>query len=121
MMPSCCSWDDYPPTSDNIQKSEKGGGVVRWTERCAASWVYVIFWCDSNTLASSLNMQEALAYLGFPPVPSHALPVQRWLCLCCEKMTQPPREELDMLYAARLYGAIADISIKARRTATIPT
>ncbi|CAM9804847.1 unnamed protein product [Sphacelaria rigidula] len=76
---------------------------------------------SGRLLLAHNHMQEALAYLGFPPVPSHALPVQRWLCLCCEKMTQPPREELDMLYAARLYGAIADISIKARRTATIPT
>lgn len=59
-------------------------------------------------------VQEALGYLGFPAVPSQYLLFDRALCLakeCC--LARPAaRDHDDILYAARLYGSIAEISIK---------
>lgn len=55
-----------------------------------------------------------MAYLGFPVVPSQALLFDRAACLakeCC-LARGPGRDPDDTLFAARLYGAIADISVK---------
>ncbi|CAM9253189.1 unnamed protein product, partial [Hapterophycus canaliculatus] len=65
-------------------------------------------------LLSSGFLQEALVYLRFPAVPSQALPLDRIACLakeCCLSRG-PARDADDILFAARLYGSIADISIK---------
>lgn len=57
-----------------------------------------------------------MAYLGFPAVPSQALPLDRVVCLAKEVCLArgPARDVDDTLFAASLYGSIADISIKVR-------
>lgn len=62
------------------------------------------------------HVQEALAYLGFPVVPSQALLFDRAACLAKEVCLArgPARDPDDTLFAAKLYGAIADISVKVR-------
>ena len=58
------------------------------------------------------DIQEALAYLGFKPIPSQTLPMQRALCIALECLRRTPRDVDDSLFAVRLYSSIADISIK---------
>lgn len=55
-------------------------------------------------------------YLGFPAVPCQALPFDRVVCLAKEACLArgAARDAADTLFAARLYGSIADISIKVR-------
>lgn len=70
--------------------------------------------CSLSTPALVGYHQEALVYLRFPAVPSQALPLDRIACLakeCCLSRG-PARDPEDILFAARLYGSIADISIK---------
>lgn len=45
-------------------------------------------------------------------MPSQALPFDRAACLAKEVCLASARDAADMLFAARLYGHIADISIK---------
>ncbi|CAN0418259.1 unnamed protein product [Ascophyllum nodosum] len=58
------------------------------------------------------HMQEALAYLGFKPVPKQGMLAQRTWCLAQEYARQQPRDVDDSVFAAGLYSSIADISIK---------
>lgn len=75
-----------------------------------------VFLCTPTSVCAR-HTQEALVYLGFPAVPSQTLPLDRAACLAKEYCLSrgPTRDAEDTLFAARLYGSIADISIKVKR------
>ncbi|CAM9588292.1 unnamed protein product [Ectocarpus sp. 13 AM-2016] len=83
--------------------------VARWIGAIGMAHLHL-----GRLLPAHNHMQEALVYLGFPAVPSQALPFDRAACLAKEffLMQGPARDSDDTLFAAKLYGAIADISIK---------
>ena len=75
---------------------------------CIIRWIY----------SCTEHHKEALAYLGFKPVPKQGMLAQRTWCLAQEYARQQPRDVDDSVFAAGLYSSIADISIKVRNTAS---
>eukprot|EP00903_Cladosiphon_okamuranus_P010662 g10080.t1 len=84
--------------------------VGRWI-----GWIGMAHLHLGRLLPAHNHMQEALVYLGFPAVPAQALPFDRALCLIKEVFLArgTARDAEDAIFAASLYGSIADISIKA--------
>ena len=90
------SCQDYKQPSPNVPTN----CIIRWIYSCPE------------------YHKEALAYLGFKPVPKQGMLARRTWCLAQEYARQQPRDVDDSVYAAGLYSSIADISIKRRNTAS---